>query len=479
MSRPWGVALALALLAGCEPAIKSAAGDGGGGGGELDLNGAPPADLHGQPAPPDLRGDGPIVDEGPTRYPHDAVASPITEGVKQRVRAIAAADAQRLPNVFMKVGASGTVSTNLLFCFAGASQPQYTLALDGRDALQPTIDHFRAGMIGPASDSSTPFDRVTLAAKVGRTASWAITGNPSPLEQEIAASNARFAFVNYGTNDMGGAGTYQAALFPFYDKLGELLDTLEQGGIVPIVSGLNPRGDSAAAALLVPTWDVVTRAIAEERQLPYVSLYRLTWPLPKQGLLGDGLHGNVWLDGNGKVQPCVFDATALQFNYNARNLASIAALDATKRAVVDDAAPPSVPALPGVAGAGTAADPFVIDALPFSHAFTTVGGESLVDAYAACGANQNEAGPEITYRLQLTTATPLRVLVFDRGEVDVDVHLLTGADCQERNDRLVERTVPAGDHRLVVDTFVSGTTAHSGRYLLVVVPCETGDASCQ
>ncbi len=476
--------LSCLALGGCEPAIKSSLPDGGAAPDlTATIDGALP---DGNAKDGGAPGDGPLPDGGPdlagatssgaARYPHGAVTSPITASVAERLKTIASASATREPKVFMKVGASGTVSTNLLFCFAGAAQPQYTLDLDGRDALQGTIDHFRGGTIGSAPDQTTPFDRVTLAAKVGRTASWAISGSPSPLEQEITASNPRFAFVNYGTNDMEQASSYQAALFPFYDNLSTLLDTLEAGGIVPIVSGLNPRSDKASAALLVPTWDVVTRAIAEERQLPYISLYRVSSPLPDLGLLGDGLHGNVLVD-SGKVQPCVFTPDGLLFNYNNRNLLSVAVLDAVKRLVLDGAAAVDVGPT-AVGGKGTAADPFVIDALPFSHAFTTSDGERLLSTYPGCNATQNEAGPEIYYKLSLPTATPLRALLFDRGAVDVDLHLLTGASCVERNDRIVERTLPAGEHRIVVDSFVSGGVEHAGRYLLVVVPCEAGDASC-
>lgn len=476
------VAVALTLGA-CEPPILSGAMDGG----ALDSDGSSTApdfarapdgavanDLASAPDGAGVDGGEPAT--GATRYPHTETRSPITASVKARMAAIAANDATRDDDVFMKVGASGTVSTNLLFCFAGESQPQYTLDLGGRDALQATIDFFRAGVIGAGADATTPFDRVTKAALVGRTASWVIAGDPSPLTTETLAANPRFAFVNYGTNDMGLASTYQAALFPFYDNMTKLLDQLEAGGIVPIVSGLNPRGDIAQAARLVPTWDVVTRAMAEERQLPYLSLYLMSEPLANHGLLSDGLHGNVMVDGDGKVQPCNFSPAGLQFNYDVRNLASIDALDRVKRVVLDGEAATDV-APPAVAGKGTAAAPFVIDALPFSHSGTTTGAESAIDSYPGCG-TQDESGPEVHYRLTLPAQTAVRVLVFDRGTVDVDVHLLAGASCTERNDRIIERTLLAGEHDIVVDSFVSGGVSHEGKYLLVVVACEPGDTSC-
>lgn len=419
----------------------------------------------------------PIVDAAPpatspTRYPADRIASPITAAVAARLRAIAAIDPTLQPDVFAKVGASGTVSTNFLFCFAGPSQPGYTLDLAGRDALLPTILAFRAGRIA----STTPFDRATLAAQVGKTARWVLTGAPSPLDQELAAAHPRFAFVNYGTNDMEAAASYGAALPPFWDAMNELLDRLEGAGIVPIVTGLNPRADDPVAARWVPTWDAATRALAEARQLPYLSLYLASDPLADHGLGPDGLHGTVYTATG--AQPCVFTAAGLGFNYNLRNLISITALATTRAIVVDGADAPDAPPVPPIAGTGTAADPFVVDRLPFTHTWDTTGGERVRDAYPACDAGQDESGPETSYRLDLPAATPVRAIVLDRGDVDVDLHVLTGDTCVERNDRLVDRALPAGAHTLVVDSFVSGGVAHAGGYTLVIVACEPGDTDC-
>lgn len=294
--------------------------------------------------------------------------------------------------------------------------------------------------------------------------SGAITGSPSPLDRELAAAMPRFALVNYGTNDMGGAASYGAALAPFWDAMGQLLDQLEAAGIVAIITGLNPRADRADAALWVPTWDAVTRALAESRQLPYLSLWVASSPLPDLGLLGDGLHGNVYSDGG--AQPCDFTAAGLQFNYNVRNLASIEALDHVRAIVLEDAAAPDAPPLAAVTGRGTDADPFVVDRLPFTHSFDTSGGERARDAYPDCRASQDERGPEIVYRLDLAAPTAIRAVLLDRGAVDVDLHLLTDGTCVERADRLV------------VDTFVSAGVEHAGAYTLVLLACEPGDLDC-
>ncbi len=409
-----------------------------------------------------------------TRYPHDAVRSPVTAAVAERLRAIATRDASRDDTVFMKVGASGTVSKSFLFCFAGQAQPQYRLELDGRDELLATLEHFRGG--DAAGD--TPFDRATLAAAVGKTASWVLAGTPSPLARETELLDPRFAFVNYGTNDMELGATYASALPGFFENLSRVLDRLEEGGVVPIVTGLNPRADRAEAARWVPTYDAVTRALAEARQLPYVSLYRASGPLPGMGLASDGLHGNAFSDG-GTSQPCVFTAAGLRFNYNVRNLLSLEALDGARRAVVDDEDPSEPGAGPALQGDGSRANPFVIDRLPFSHAYDTRRGVAEVDRWS-CGA-QDESGPEIHYRLQLTEATPLRAIVLDRADTDVDVHLADaqGSSCSKRADVVCEQRLPSGRHHVVVDSFVSSSGKDwAGAYLLVVLACEPGDPRC-
>jgi hypothetical protein len=413
---------------------------------------------------------------GPTRYPEGDVTSPLSDHVAKRLRAIASQNATRKGDVFMKVGDSHTVSKNLMYCFAGPAQPSYQLDLAGNDALLPSIQHFRSG----SAAGKTPFDRASLAAVVGKTASWSITGSPSPLNQETAALNPRFALVSYGTNDMQMGVTFASALWPFYESMSKLLDQLEQGGVVPIVAGLLPRGDSPAAALWAEVYDHVTRALAEKRQLPYLSVYRATKDLPKQGLAADSLHGNVYVAGTS--QPCVFAKAGLDFNYNVRNLHSMRQLDVVKRLVIDDAQAPDV-GVPMPAGAGTAADPVVVDALPFTHHASTQGSpSSVIDAYPGCNSAANESGPERFYTLTLTETTPIRAMLFDREGVDVDLHLLsggtTGAHCQARHDRLIETTLGPGTYSFVVDSFTASGAVLSGEYTLVVMRCASSDAAC-
>lgn len=475
--------MAVLALDGCggpltEEVARDCGGDGGGdaGGGDADADADATPDSDGD----DSDGDGGVEDDLPARYPPDEVLSPVTAYVAEVLRGIRLTNDELDDAVFMKVGASGTVNEALLTCFAGVAGSGYVVDLDGREGeLWPAIEHFRRG----DAAGTTPFDRRTLAAEVGRTARWAISGDPSPVEEEIDAISPRFALVNYGTNDMNMGTTHASALFPFYEAMASLLDGLAEEGIVPVVTGLNPRGDSDEAALWVPTYDAVTRGMAEARQIPFIDLFLAVRDLPGMGLLSDGLHGNAYTDDEGRSQPCVMTPAGLDFNYNVRNLLTLETLEVLRRVVLaGDAAPHR--GTDTVLGDGTAEDPFVVDALPFSHAASTaLDGEARIDGYPACDSGQDESGPEVLYVLDLDEETPVRLIVLGVGEVDVDLHLLAtelvAEGCLVRADRMIETTLPAGTYHVALDSFVpSDGVARSGDYLFVALACEPGDEGC-
>jgi hypothetical protein len=424
---------------------------------------------------PDIEPDAP-PDTAPrfTRYFQEQPLSPITEAVAEEMREIRAASDTPDDLVFMKVGASGTVSRNLLYCFGGGDQ--YALEWAGRDHFHDTVEFFRMGDAG----GDTPFDRDTEAAVVGRTARWVISGDPSPLEREIEAINPRFAFVNYGTNDMGGGSTYASALPPFYENFSALMDQLIARGIIPIITGLNPRSDRVGAARWVATYNTVVRGVAEALQIPFIDIYLVSKELAGLGLLGDGLHGNVYR-AEGRSQPCWFGDDGLEYNYNHRNLLSIQGLHHVRRTVLEGAPAPDDRGLPPLQGQGSPSTPIIIDGLPFTHVTDTRGGTTEWDEYPSCDRGQDESGPEVVYELTLEEATPLRLGVLDRGTVDIDIHLLSGPgteDCLVRHDRLIEGTFAAGRYLISLDSYVSNGEAHQGEYLFFALRCEDGDPDC-
>ena len=420
----------------------------------------------------------PVHFEEPVLYSADSVHSPITGYVASTLREIAASNWDLADNVFMKVGASGTVSTNLLYCFADG-----VVDLDGRDHLQPALDYFLEGNgndDGQDGDQ-TPFDRPTYAAKVGRTAKWAITGSPSPLELEIAAIRPRFALINYGTNDMQMGTTYASALWGFYESYMTLLDQSESEGIIPILVGLNPRSDSVSADRWIPTYNAVVRGMAQDRQIPFLDLHLAVDSLAGGGLSSDGLHANVYYDGGSRA--CVFDEQGLQYGYNVRNLLTLEALDRVKSTVID-----GVPAIDEggsfLVGDGSPSTPFEIPELPFAHgADTTQSAHRNMDLYTGCSSDSDESGPEYVYSFELEESTAIRALVLDREGVDIDIHLLGDGgvedDCIRRAHHLIQGELSPGRYFFSLDTWVNSSRQElGGDYLFVILRCDRDDSDC-
>jgi hypothetical protein len=268
-----------------------------------DAGGTSPVDAAraGPDAPP-----API--EGPVRYPPDRTLSPITPALAARLRAVAARGPGQRDDTFIKVGASATASASFMHCFAGE-----VVELDGRVELAPTIVSFDDA---PAN----PFTRESLAAVVGRTAGWALAGDPSPLEAELAAMSPRFAVIMYGTNDIG-----LGDLFAYADDLLAIADALLARGVLPAFTSIMPRDDDPAADALVPRYNAVVRAVAQARGVPFIDFHRELLPLPDHGLGADDLHPSVYRVG-GVARPCVFTADGLRSGYNVRNLITIQTL---------------------------------------------------------------------------------------------------------------------------------------------------------
>lgn len=187
------------------------------------------------------------VPAAPTEiYPVGQRHSPITPAIAENLRAIAArGDGQ--PDVFAKIGDSITVSDGFLHCFAGAGK----VDLDGRTALAATLEQFRAG----DAAGTSPFSRVSFAATIGWPAFRAVEGKPSPIDRELAALSPAFAVVMFGTNDIGYMNIHR-----FGENMWDIADQLAARGVIPILSTIPPRADSASADAMVPHYNAIVRA---------------------------------------------------------------------------------------------------------------------------------------------------------------------------------------------------------------------------
>lgn len=379
---------------------------------------------------------------GAVRYPSGRTQSPITPFVAERLREISGAGSSTALSV-AKIGDSITVSNQFFHCFAGAP-----------DSIDANIDNTVADFSG--------FDRTSLAAGVGWSSNVPISGSPSPLQQELDAIDPVAAVVMYGTND-AESGNLDA----FGGNLLTIVDTLIEQGVVPIVSTIPPRNYNSND-VRVPFYNAMVRAVAAARQVPLVDLHRELAPLPDYGLGGDGLHPR------GIGGGCDFSQSGMTAGYNVRNRVTIEALDRVRR-VLDGSVESFDSEAPGWIGEGTRDQPFVVTAedLPFTHSGDTSTSNERHHAVYDCSP-ANEAGSEIWYRLQVSSQESIRVTVSDRGNVDVDIHLLSGgteaSSCVDRDDRTLDATLSPGEHFIVVDTYVAEGVEHAGEYLLTISP---------
>lgn len=398
--------------------------------------------------------DEPPVDDGPVLYPVGQVHSPISPWVSQRLSEIADAGTGA-SDVFMSIGDSITVGSGNLRCFGTAS-----VDLGTHGELQPTLDFFRGGMAA----GSDPFSRDSEAASVGRSAGWAISGSPSPIDTEIAALDPALALVQYGTNDMQLGVTQDSAMPGFYNNMSKLLDTSISDGILPIVFTIPPRVDGPTVGGWVPTYNTIIRGLAQARQIPLVDFNFLLSAIDGHGLVGDGVHLNSF-----SVGACQLTQQGLGFGYNNRNLIALQALDRVHRSLEGETIDG-----PGqnLQGSGTRADPFVVPSLPFVDVHdTSIDGVSEVDGYDCSAAD--EGGPELWYQVEITETTAIRAVVLDGEGTDIDVHLLgenAEGECFDRADRTIEVALSPGTYHFSLDTFVSGGQPASGEYLFAVVP---------
>lgn len=404
----------------------------------------------------------------PARYPGYQTHSPITPYVADEIREIALLGPDKVEDVFLKTGASSTVSHNTLFCFA-----EGPVELADHDSLQGTLDYY----LGGDAAGTTPFDRVSDAAASGQHAGWAIFGDPSPIDLEVSMLSPRVALVHFGANDMGWGANYGESLVHYHWTMMLLIDGLILEGVVPVVFGITRRGDSNLAQKWVDTWNATSRAIAQSRQIPYVDLFNAIDGLPGHGLSSDGLHLEAYSGG-----ACILDEEALQHGYNVRNLVALEVLDRAV-AVLEDDAEGLDEAQPPLEGLGTPDAPWIIGELPFTDARNTaMEGAPFVDTYPGCGSDSDESGPELWYRLDVTETVRIRAIALDMEGVDIDMHLVdesaTGEGCIERGNTFVEATLEPGTYHFVLDTWVSDGTPLAGELQFVLVECDDDDGAC-
>ncbi|MDB5309655.1 MAG: Alkaline phosphatase [Gemmataceae bacterium] len=146
------------------------------------------------------------------------------------------------------------------------------------------------------------------------------------LAGEIAASNAGVALIMLGTNDLA-VGTSPDQ---FRANLQQLLGTLEQAGVVPILSTIPDSAyNGGQLAGLVRTFNQVIADVAEQDHVPLWNLFRQEESLPAAGLESGGVHLSVSPNGGGS-----FFSDDLLFGQNVHNLGALEVLDWYRETVV-------------------------------------------------------------------------------------------------------------------------------------------------
>ena len=395
-------------------------------------------------------------------YSPERTLSPTTRSTARALREISERASDLSQDRFSKVGASATVSQSFLHCFDRVSSAD---ELSGIEETWPTLESFR-------STGESSFSRESLSTTVGWTAARALRGEPSPLSQEIEAHLPGFAVVMYGTNDVGYRN-----LNWYAENLWNLVETLADRGVIPILNTIMPRDDDAGSwAPLVREHNAVVRALAETYELPLIDYHREMQRLPDHGLSRDLIHPSTFRR-DGRYAACAFSEEALTYGYNLRNWLTLQMLHATTESLSGSLSDSE--ALPAVVGNGSAEDPFMVERFPFRDRQNTVFSEHRnLNQYTGCDATQDESGPEYVYQINLDRPKDLRILLFDRGEVDIDLHWL-GAEvsesaCVQRAHESLSLRAPAGRSHLVLDSFVSSSGAErAGEYILVILADDT------
>jgi hypothetical protein len=369
-------------------------------------------------------------------YSATLTQSPITPAIASRLASIPRG--QSRADVFAKVGDSQTVNAGFMHCFAHDDR----VDLATHAGLEPA----RRTFLGA-------FDRESLSAKIGASASFALGG---PLGAELDATLPHYAVVMYGSNDIQNAPT--GGISTYARDMMKITDTLLQRGVIPLLTAPPPRplraSDVAAfgpegADVWAPRYASVVRGIAQARQVPFIDLARELRKIPKFGIGADNLHLIAAPAG-----PCHLDEASLKYGVNVRNLVTLEALKRAHDAVESGVAPDATAS--ELAGNGRSGTPFVVPELPFSDLRSA---SQSSDQGQACGARAL-----FTYRVKIERPAQIHVGLFARGDKAFvrDGH----GNCKSVSGGDAVMAFDAGES----DVVVTASAAPAGEHLLTLTP---------
>lgn len=227
------------------------------------------------------------------------------------------------PDVFSKVGDSITVNGNFL---TPVGSGVYNLAEYGN--LQSVVDAFSMTQ----ARTGNSFQNRSLAAKVGWSAFGVLmqsekdysicTADETPLQCEYRLVRPSFAFIMFGTNDVGFRSPEE-----FRADMRAIIEVSEGVGVIPIISTvpLRPGYERQISA-----FNQVIAELTAEYRLPVWDYSAAMIVLPNYGLTYDNVHPSS-PPGN-EDNAANFAAEYLRYGYVVRNLTALQILDQVWRA---------------------------------------------------------------------------------------------------------------------------------------------------
>jgi hypothetical protein len=237
--------------------------------------------------------------------------------------------------VFAKVGDSITESGSFLQDVGCGGA---TLGAHGE--LAATIRYFSrvgfpADYTGVYCGTANSFTRASVTATSGWDAGQALAGMddpprgcPPPLNRplrcELHLLRPSLALIMYGTNDLERGSTRA-----FRNRLRAVVSETLAAGVIPVLSTIPPRRDSAEFAARVGRFNDTIAGLARDQRVPLWNYWRaMTAPgMVDQGISGDGVHPSAFR-GDAAAD---FSAAGLRYGYNQRNLTGLQVLAVLRR----------------------------------------------------------------------------------------------------------------------------------------------------
>ncbi len=267
----------------------------------------------------------------------------ISASMKSRLRSIYLSGQSRgnRASVFSKVGDSITATGSFLTDIGCGVEN-----LGSHTELSPTISYFRATSVpGRAAvwcGVSNSFSMDSVAADMGWTTASVLapvsrSGCAAPydtaLRCELHLTRPSIALIMLGTNDLERIND----LTTYRNNLTQIVNDTIDAGVVPVLSTIPPRRDSATLASRVAAYNDVVLNVASSMQVPlwdyWVAMTGSS--MVNQGIGSDGIHPNIY----GGEYGCEFTDAALRYGFNQRNLTAVQVLAHVKAVVIDDGAP--------------------------------------------------------------------------------------------------------------------------------------------